>query len=274
MPAAARQQLRHDLGVERRPAVGHAPERIQELAHVGHAVLQQVADAARVARQQLGRVALLDVLRQHEHRPFRASGRGSRWPRGGPRPCRSAACERRPRRHRAVRARPRSPARCASLHGGRRPRALRRSSSRASPSRSSTASSAITTRTATPPCRTVGPPSGESRWNSPSSVDTRSRRPARPGAARRVGPADAVVLHLDREPVAAARRTVTLARGGAEHASRCSRAPRRPRSTRRASTDAGGRVGHLHVDTSTGIGHRAASADSAASSPRSVSTAG
>src|SRR5207344_29809 len=59
--AAPRQQLRHDLWVERRPAVGYAPKRIQEFAHVGHPILQQVADAAGVSRKQLGRVALLDV---------------------------------------------------------------------------------------------------------------------------------------------------------------------------------------------------------------------
>ena len=41
--------------------------RVDELADVGDAVLQQVADAAAVAGEQLGGVALLDVLGEHEH---------------------------------------------------------------------------------------------------------------------------------------------------------------------------------------------------------------
>ena len=51
--------------------------------------------------------------------------------------------------------------------------------------------------------RTVGPPSGESRCSSPSSAPTRSRRPARPAAFDEGRAADAVVLHLDRQTVAA-----------------------------------------------------------------------
>jgi hypothetical protein len=38
---------------------------VEELGHVGHPLLEQVAHAG---TDQLGRVSLLDVLRQHEHR--------------------------------------------------------------------------------------------------------------------------------------------------------------------------------------------------------------
>src|ERR1700710_234310 len=44
------------------PAGGDPPQRVQEVAHVGHAVLEQVADAAAVAGQEVHGVALLDVL--------------------------------------------------------------------------------------------------------------------------------------------------------------------------------------------------------------------
>src|SRR5271170_514154 len=65
--AAAGQQLRHHLGVERAAAVGHSGQRVEELGHVGHPVLQQVADAVRAAGDQLGGVPLLHPLGQHEH---------------------------------------------------------------------------------------------------------------------------------------------------------------------------------------------------------------
>ena len=42
--------------------------RVDEVAHVGHAVLEQVADAAGAVGEQLGRVRLLDVLGQDQHR--------------------------------------------------------------------------------------------------------------------------------------------------------------------------------------------------------------
>jgi hypothetical protein len=64
--ARAGDELGHDLGVERRPPAGDTLERVEEVAHVGHALLQQVPDAARLAGEQLRRVPLLDVLREHE----------------------------------------------------------------------------------------------------------------------------------------------------------------------------------------------------------------
>ena len=64
--AVADQQLGHDLGVERGAAGGHPAQRVQEVGHLGDPVLEQVADAAGLDRQQFGGVALLDVLGQHQ----------------------------------------------------------------------------------------------------------------------------------------------------------------------------------------------------------------
>ena len=66
--AAAAEQLRDDLGVDRRAAGSDAPRGGKELVDVGHAVLQQVADAAAAAAQQIGGVALLDVLAEDQNR--------------------------------------------------------------------------------------------------------------------------------------------------------------------------------------------------------------
>ena len=65
---AADHQLGDDLRVERRPAGRDARERVHELADVGDAVLEQVADAAAPVREQLARVLALDVLAEHEDR--------------------------------------------------------------------------------------------------------------------------------------------------------------------------------------------------------------
>src|SRR5581483_9630646 len=59
-PAAA-DQLRDDGGVERGTALADALDRLDERLDVGHSVLQQVADALRVLRQQLERVRRLEV---------------------------------------------------------------------------------------------------------------------------------------------------------------------------------------------------------------------
>src|SRR4051812_30869231 len=60
---AAAEELGDRLGVHRGPALGHAADGVDELLHVGDAVLEQVADAAAAVRQQLGRERALDVLR-------------------------------------------------------------------------------------------------------------------------------------------------------------------------------------------------------------------
>ena len=68
LAAAAAEQQRHDLRVERRAAAGDAAHRVGERVHVGDAVLEQVAGALGRLREQLERVGLLDVLGEHEHR--------------------------------------------------------------------------------------------------------------------------------------------------------------------------------------------------------------
>jgi Domain of unknown function (DUF1731) len=61
-------QPRHHLRVQDRAAGGHLAQRGQEALDVGDAVLEQVADRALAAREQLAGVQELDVLAEHEHR--------------------------------------------------------------------------------------------------------------------------------------------------------------------------------------------------------------
>ena len=60
-------ELADDGRIERRAALGDAPDGRGELLHVGHAVLEQVADALGALREELHRVARLDVLGEDEH---------------------------------------------------------------------------------------------------------------------------------------------------------------------------------------------------------------
>ena len=69
--AAARAAARTTSGSSAVPPPATRRDRVEELGDVGDAVLEQVADAARVADEQLGGVALLDVLREHEDRDVR-----------------------------------------------------------------------------------------------------------------------------------------------------------------------------------------------------------
>ena len=57
----------HDLGVEHRAALGHLFQRADQLIQVGHAFLQQVAQACGAFLQQLVGVVLFGKLRQHHH---------------------------------------------------------------------------------------------------------------------------------------------------------------------------------------------------------------
>ena len=66
--AAAAEQQRHDLGIQRRAAVGDAADGVEEGADVRHAVLEQVADGGRGLAQQVERRCLVDVGGEDEHR--------------------------------------------------------------------------------------------------------------------------------------------------------------------------------------------------------------
>ena len=60
-----------DLRVERRAAGRDALDRVDELGHVAHAVLEQVADPRGVVADELEHVRRLEVLGEHEHRDGR-----------------------------------------------------------------------------------------------------------------------------------------------------------------------------------------------------------
>ena len=63
----APEQLGDDLGVERGAAVADPMHGFDEVGDVGDAVLEQVADALGVGREELPCVLVLHVLREHEH---------------------------------------------------------------------------------------------------------------------------------------------------------------------------------------------------------------
>src|SRR5713226_5401504 len=65
--AAPAHELRDNAGVERGAALGDSLDRGDEVGEVVHPVFQQIADPFGAVLQQLERVALLDVLREHEH---------------------------------------------------------------------------------------------------------------------------------------------------------------------------------------------------------------
>jgi hypothetical protein len=65
LPGAG-EQLRHDLGVDGGAAVRHAPQRVQELLDPADPFLEQIAEAADTAREQIRGEGLLDVCGEHE----------------------------------------------------------------------------------------------------------------------------------------------------------------------------------------------------------------
>ena len=238
---------------------------------VGDAVLEQVADAAAVAGQQVDGVALLDVLGEHQQRhvrplladhergPHALVGERRRHPDvddadvGLVRARRRAAAPRRRRR-------------------SRRPRSRPRSSSRARPSRSSTASSAITARMAAPLAGSF-----------PRRAGSTTMQVAVDGAHAVAQAAEADAGRESAPPTPLSSTSTTsrspLVLGGQPGAGRLRRAwrrwsaPRRRRSRRSPRCARPARCGRS-TSTATGTGQRAASAETAASRPRSVSTAG
>src|SRR3954451_23158063 len=63
----ASEELPDDLRIERGAAVGHAADCVDEGVDLHDPVFQQVADPAAPVGEQLGRVRMLDVLRDDEH---------------------------------------------------------------------------------------------------------------------------------------------------------------------------------------------------------------
>ena len=75
------QQLGHHLGIQRRAPRGDPLQGLDEVADVGHPVLEQIADPRRVVGQELGGVAGLDVLReQQDAQTFVATAQLDRGP--------------------------------------------------------------------------------------------------------------------------------------------------------------------------------------------------
>ena len=74
--AARDHELGDDLRIEGGAAARDPSQGVHELADVGHAVLQQVADAAGAVGEQLGRVLPLDVLAEDEDRRARHAPAG------------------------------------------------------------------------------------------------------------------------------------------------------------------------------------------------------
>jgi EmrB/QacA subfamily drug resistance transporter len=64
---AAGEKLAYHFGIEHGPARGDLANCRDEVADIGDAILEQIADARGPRLEQLGAVALLDVLREHEH---------------------------------------------------------------------------------------------------------------------------------------------------------------------------------------------------------------
>ncbi len=61
------QELRDYLSVQGCPSPSDPAERIDELEHIRHPVLEQVPHPAGLIGEQLDGIPLLDVLREHEH---------------------------------------------------------------------------------------------------------------------------------------------------------------------------------------------------------------
>ena len=107
------------------------------------------------------------------------------------------------------------------------------------PSRSSTRSSAITTRMATARRSWWARPPGCRRASVPSSASTRWARPSRPGAGDAPGAAVAVVADCRARASPSSRRTSTYGAAWRRSGGRRSSASRRRRSTRRSRRPAG-----------------------------------
>ena len=197
--AAARRPRGRARCRRRRPGA-----RVDELAHVGDAVLQQVADA-RACRRRAARWRSAP-RRTARARGCRSRASGSRISSAARRPssvnvggmrtsttARSGWC--------------RSTASTSSVGVADRGDDLlaRVVEQAGEPARSSTESSAITTRMGAPRRIVVGPPAGLTHLHPAAEAAHAFLEAGEAGAVGDVGAADAVVAHLDRRAVAAAR---------------------------------------------------------------------
>src|SRR4029453_17946783 len=242
----------------------------QEVADLGHALLEQIADGTRLVREQLGRVPLLHVLREPER------GRAGPAPADLDRRAQALVGER--RRHPDVDDADVRPLAFDGLDQAER--VLHRADD-LMPLVAEQAAEPLAEQDAVlgdhdthgiSTIRTVGPPSGESRCSSPSSAPTRSRRPASPEPSSIDAPPTPSSWTWVVSQPSSARRTVTFALVAFECFATLARASDTTKYAA-ASVEAGGRFA-ISTLTSTGTGDRAASAESAAASPRSGTTAG
>ena len=110
-PAARAKSCATTSGSSAVPPRRDAAHGVDEVVDVHDPVLQQVADAAAAVGEQLGRVGLLDVLRDDQHAGLGRALAQRRAPRAAPRRGTSAAAGCRRSRRRAARAAPRARAR-------------------------------------------------------------------------------------------------------------------------------------------------------------------
>ncbi|MDR7349670.1 methylase of polypeptide subunit release factors [Glycomyces algeriensis] len=175
---AAHHELRDDLGVEDRAAPGDPLQRVHEVVHVDHTVLQQVAHRAAGVREEVVRVGDLHVLAEDEHRRARHElARAGR----GPQPLVGEG-----RRHPHVHHRHVGPVLGDGLHegvavtdlGDHFAAELLQEPDQAGADEHGVIGHHYTHGTST--TITVGPPSGESMVHWPSTALTRSVRPESP----------------------------------------------------------------------------------------------
>src|SRR3954451_13747 len=288
-PPPAGQQLRYHLRVEHCSTAGYTLAGIDEVTDVGDPLLQEVADSFAVVRQQLGRIALLDVLREHEdglRRVFGADRHRSLDPFVGERR-RQAHVEHHEigsklvdggqqrggvdelannlvagfaeetndpfaQQHRVLD--DDDPHRHRSCHAAGGPGGGHWSAG--------SGSSASTV---------VGPPTGLATRRRPSSAATRDASPASPPPCSMSAPPTPSSRTSTRSMLPATRASTLIT-----DALLCLAAFVSASAITKYAADsivAGGRLTKAML-TSTGIGLRAVSDDSAASSPRSVNTAG
>src|SRR5215469_7756033 len=265
---AAGQQLRNDLGVQRAASRRHPIQGLEELGQVRDPVLEQVADAVRPVGQQLGGVALLHVLREHQHAHL---GPAAAYHQRGAQPLVGEG-----RRHPHVHYHgvglvlADRPKELLGLPGGRdhvvpglgeqpgQPLAQQHGVlGDHDPHGSSTSI-------------TVPAPAGLSTVSRPSTPDTRSARPDRPRPRGSAPPIPS--SRITTESVSPLRSTDTTARVARACLATLVSASATTKYAM-ASTEAGG-LGAASTRTDTGTGLSAARPDSAASSPRSVRTGG